>query len=367
MLEGCTDILACEELLAGALKNVRLIGQVPLTDNDIENLSNLVKQTISSNVVKGTRYLKAKAPTSLVFSLVCLGRYYDKDLGFWPVVEQKIGLSELNWQVKWGKFFLEFINKNHLPKFDEEIGLTYVTPILGHVCVPESCLDEYFERILFPLVQRELLNPHDRDEIIFDLKMKREISQNRLRLERQRKELDDDLKAIQKDSKAYKNRLDKYQAIASLLVEEEECQKRGRALTGLEDAKSTKLRLLKRINVMTNRLRELNSEEKQLLARDEFKKQYQSVFDNKSKIEDVIHNYRKLEKELVGKPERKEFPRSCHKQLEIHFFRTLNNTFGTQTSQLDLTQLNSLLVHYQKLQEQKKQFQEDMENSVPRS
>ena len=208
------------------------------------------------------------------------------------------------------------------------------------------------------------LNPHDRDEIIFDLKIKREISQNRLRLERQRKELDDDLKAIQKDSKAYKNRLDKYQAIASLLAEEEECQKRGKALSGLEDAEPTRVRLLGQINVMTNRLRELNSEEKQLLGEiNEFKKQYQCVFDNESKIEDVIHDYRKLKKDLVqANQNEKDSIEVVISNWKSISSEPWNDMLGAHISRLDLIQLNSLLEHCQKLREQKKQIQEDIEN-----
>jgi hypothetical protein len=111
MLEECTDLQACEIILSKAIKRVRLIGEIPLSDGDIEILANHIHNKISPSFSRGTAYLKAKTPTCFVCFLVGMGRFYDKQAGFWPIVEEKVGPVDLNWKVKWGKTFNHYLEK----------------------------------------------------------------------------------------------------------------------------------------------------------------------------------------------------------------------------------------------------------------
>ncbi len=198
MLEDCTDLPSSEIILSEAAKSVRLLGEIPLSEKDIEILASLVRQKIIPNISRGTAYLKAKAPTCFVCVLVGVGRFYDKQAGYWPIVEEKVGSIDLNWKVRWGKIFLQYLKQNGLPEFNEEDGLAYVTPILGHSCIPDCCLDEYFDMILVPLVNRDLHNPLDHQEVLHELNFRRRINANRLDLEKETAEQTEQCKALQR-------------------------------------------------------------------------------------------------------------------------------------------------------------------------
>ena len=94
MLEDCADLPACE---------------ITLSERDIEILANFVRQKITPSISRGTAYLKTKTSTFFVCFLVGMGRFYDKQAGYWPIVEEKVGQIDLNWKVKWGKLFIQYL------------------------------------------------------------------------------------------------------------------------------------------------------------------------------------------------------------------------------------------------------------------
>lgn len=264
MLEICLELSDCEILLAESLTHVRLLGEIPLTDQDIEMLGGMVKEVTTPDISKGTRILKTRYPTCFACFLVGMGRFYGKEVGFWPIVEKKAGPIDINWQGKWGKIFLQFLEQHGLPKFDEEEGLAYVTPILGHACIPDSCLDEYYDRVLFPLINRELLNPFDQEEIILELRVRRIINNNRLELEQKTKKQSKRLGALQTTRRNLQEQLEAYIAIASLLANEDECEKRKIALHGLEDAEFTRRNLVDQIKTATKTIQRLEANGRRL-------------------------------------------------------------------------------------------------------
>jgi len=240
MLEGCNDLAACEFIILELIKNIRLLGEISFSDKDIDILTDLIRQNLIPNISKGFKYLITKTPACFACFLVVMGKFYDKDAGYWPIVEQKIGPIDLNWQVKWGKFFLKFLLDHNLPKFDEEEGLAYVTPILSHVCIPDSCLDEYFEKIVTPLVCGDLYNPFDEQEISADLFWKRNNNFRRLDLEKKIKEKQEINIPLQNSVEKLNNQKQVYQIIASLIADEENCRMMKIKLNGLDNADVTR-------------------------------------------------------------------------------------------------------------------------------
>jgi len=244
MFEIFIDLSTCENILLEASKDVRLISEITLSDEDLDILATLIRQKISPNISKGTYHLRTKAPTCFACFLVGMGRFYDKESGYWPIVEKKVGILDINWKAKWGKIFLQYLEQNDLPIFDEEEGLAYVTPILCHTCIPDCCLDEYFDRVVAPLVNRDLLNPLDKEEILHDLKVRRNINSYRLEAEHLRRKQEERLKVLQNERKNHKSRLVIYHEVVSLLAKKDECESRKIALHGLENAEFTRLNLL---------------------------------------------------------------------------------------------------------------------------
>jgi len=364
MLENCTNLLNCENQLAEAIKPVRLLGEIPLSDQDIELLARLVREVITPSISKGTRYLRTMAPACLACFLVGMGRFYDKETGYWPIVEEKVGKIDINWKVKWGKIFIQYLEDNDLPRFDEEEGLAYVTPILGHTCIPDCCLDEYFDRVLIPLINRDLFNPFDREEVIHDLRVRQKINKSRLELEKKKKEHNVWFKVLQQKNRDLKNQLEKYEDVVSLLAEEEECKRRIEALHGLENAKLTRSNLLSRINDATECIQRLESEGKRLWGEITiFRHRYQPILKVKPQIDDVIHNHVRFNEEL---PEALENEKRLLAAVITEWAKLSiepwNDSFSVEILQLPLEQLLSQIEQYQYLQGNQKTIQEKIGN-----
>jgi len=186
VIEDCSDLAQCEHKLSKEAQNRRLLGEIPLSPEDLDHLGALIHQAIALDISEGTRFLEREAPTCLACFLVWMGIVGYRDGDYWSAVRESTGLVEdPNWERKWGRIFLNFLKTNDLPRFEIEGGLTYVTPILAHGGIPNSCLDEFFERVLLSMVQHDLRDPTDPEEIIYELTVRREDNEERARVEQQ--------------------------------------------------------------------------------------------------------------------------------------------------------------------------------------
>lgn len=186
MLEDCHDLLQCEIKLSWALEQVSLIEQVALSQADQEHLTALICRHISLNPSKGISFLITKAPACLACFLVGMGTVGYNNGNYWTAVAETLDLvPDPNWERKLGESFLELLREHNLPTFDLPDGLRYVTPILIHGGIPNSCLSEYFLSVVSPLVRRDLLNPTDPKEIAQELLVLREADAKRVQAEEQ--------------------------------------------------------------------------------------------------------------------------------------------------------------------------------------
>jgi len=184
MIENCPDLQQCENRLSREVQKVHLLGDIALSNEDLDHLGTLIRQTISPDILRGTRFLKRKAPTCLACFLVWMGIVGYRDGDYWSAVRESTGLVEdPNWERKWGQIFLDLLKINDLPRFEIEGGLTYVTPILAHGGIPNSCLDEFFKKVLLPMIHRELVDPTDPGEIVHELAVRRKDDEERARVE----------------------------------------------------------------------------------------------------------------------------------------------------------------------------------------
>ena len=189
MIEKCKDILECENKLSPITQKVSLLGEFPLSVEEVDKLGAFIKGQISENIQKGTEFLKKKTPTCLACFLVWKGILDYKDGDFWSGIRESTGLSDPNWQTRWGKIFINFLKANGLAFCDIQDAYRYVTPILIHGMIPKFCLDEYFQKILIPMVKHELADPTDHKEISFLLRNRREDDKDRNDIEEEIRKL----------------------------------------------------------------------------------------------------------------------------------------------------------------------------------
>lgn len=183
VLGNCGNHPKCESALSARVEGVRLLGEVPFSEDDYARLKSLVKTLFSGDMTQGTDVLQNETPVCLAFFLVWSGILYYREGDYWSSISDEVPGLDPQWQTTWGSCFISFLESKGLPSFDVPGSHRYVTPILLHGMIPDSCLDEYFKSLLYPLVTRDLVNLDDRGEIRFWLKQKREDHENRGKLE----------------------------------------------------------------------------------------------------------------------------------------------------------------------------------------
>jgi len=319
MIEECEDLLECENKLSLISQEISLLGELPLSIEEIDKLGAFIKGEISENIQKGTEFLKNKTPTCLACFLVWKGILDYKDGDYWSGIRESTGLSDPNWQARWGKIFINFLKANGLAFCDIQNAYRYVTPILIQGMIPNSCLDEYFQKILIPMVKHELADSNDHKEISFLLRNRRED-------EKDRKAIEEEIRKVQTNKyqisrKLSRNRflieiwndLDKIKALEQKVGNPDE-------LASLpEDPLEYKSKKNVAIQNLKKEIEELEKKERQYeQQRKKFSEIDKEVLTNSDAIIQCINILPRLEQELGKVSELKVQETMLKEQIEKH-------------------------------------------------
>lgn len=188
MFCNCTSLEECEKILMSKLDGIDFIGQVQLFDEDFKTLVKLIKDYIYEDNSWGIRYLMKNAPACLAFLLVNCGIYGYKEGNYWACVSEVLGNLDTATQTRLGKFFLEFVNRHNLANIDTESTYKYVAPILIHGGIPQSCLDEYLNKIVMHFYDNQLRHSKQILDYLYEI---REKYQKKNKLEKELEYLKD--------------------------------------------------------------------------------------------------------------------------------------------------------------------------------
>lgn len=167
MLETCRDIFECESTLQQHLPSIRLLGQLPLTDNDLERVFAHMQRSLGGTVNENLPGVIESTPTILACYLVWKG-IQDYDEGtYWISLSSELGRLDTNQQIKLGRFFREFIGAHDLLSVEIPGSLKNITPILLHGIIPRAQIAQFFDQVVYPLVRKELVNPRSKYELAF--------------------------------------------------------------------------------------------------------------------------------------------------------------------------------------------------------
>ncbi len=217
MIENCSDLLQCESKLSEQVRTVGLLGQIEPAPQDLEHLETLIRQAISPDIQAGTRFLTEKAPTCLACFLVWTGIVKYREGSYWPAVQESTSLpDDPTWHASWGQAFIDFLQANNLPRFDVAGSLAYVTPILAHGGIPNSCLAEFFEKIVWPMVEGALDDPTDRGEVIRELIFRRENDKKRASLKQQYDDLRERTRPLRQETQLMRRAIEAYDKVIRL-------------------------------------------------------------------------------------------------------------------------------------------------------
>jgi len=189
MLKTCLDISECESALQQHLPSIRLLGQLPLDDSDLERIFVYIQQSLGGRVSENLSGVIEDTPAILACYLVWKGiQGYDEGV-YWRSLSSELGFLDAGQQARLGKFFREFIKTHDL--FIAEIpgSLKNITPILLHGIIPRTMAARFFDQVVYPLARRELVNPGSKEELAFWLVRKSEAAKKVEHLEVLQKKL----------------------------------------------------------------------------------------------------------------------------------------------------------------------------------
>lgn len=148
-IDNATNIREYEEAFIELIPEILLMGQIDLNENQINNISEIIKDKIKI-LNTNPSYLKRKAPITTSLFLLYTGIKNYEEGNFWGPIYKKLGLNDDNKNLheKLGEAFYYTIEKYNLIKFDTGRN-KYVNQILAHALIVNNYLEEFFEEFLY--------------------------------------------------------------------------------------------------------------------------------------------------------------------------------------------------------------------------
>lgn len=135
---------------------LRIIGEIPLSYADIEEIGSLIKKYVDQHgYFQATQNIQHLYPLSFV-TLLSIFSAYNTQQNFWQAFADFVHLDKGNiFNYKWHHVFVEIVEERGFKFFDAKKARThYVMTIRFHGGIPIYSLPDYFERIVIPTVQR---------------------------------------------------------------------------------------------------------------------------------------------------------------------------------------------------------------------
>jgi redox-sensing transcriptional repressor len=159
-----------EKYLVPQVRQVEILGELPLTCENAQQLGRLFGQLFHKRGPAGSERIIQKAyratfATFLVIQGVC--GYEEGD--YWSGVGQATDQDlDANWKLRLGQLFETTIRTFGLTTFPDypPRAHRYLSRILGHGGIPNYCLDDYFENLLRPAVTRDVYADMSVEELI---------------------------------------------------------------------------------------------------------------------------------------------------------------------------------------------------------
>ncbi|TDP12528.1 coiled-coil domain-containing protein [Halanaerobium congolense] len=148
-IDKSNNIREYEETFIKLIPKISLLGQIDLNENQINNISEIMKDKIKI-LNTNPSYLKRKAPITTALFLLYTGIKDYQEGNFWGPVYKELELEEDNTRLheKLGEVFYYTLEKYNLIKLDPGRN-KYVNQILAHALIVNNYLQEYFEEFLY--------------------------------------------------------------------------------------------------------------------------------------------------------------------------------------------------------------------------
>ena len=175
MLKACVSLADCERVLIEGIQKVRFIGEIQLSAEDVQKITNLITCTLTPDPGIGFKQLGENAPAVTSVFLVWQGITGYEEGDYWTSVLETAGLKGSKWQERFGKIFIDFLKSMGLPRIHIRGALPFVSPILLHGGVPKSCLNQFFEYVIWDLIESDLTSNNEVKDYLYSLRKDEQI------------------------------------------------------------------------------------------------------------------------------------------------------------------------------------------------
>ena len=148
------DLLEKELYYSPQLRGVELVGEIPISKDELSLLAHLFRDAFSQHSAKEVlEAIEKLAPASFVIFLVGQGVYGYNGGDYWSSVEEALGCKT---GFVFGQTFERIIRRHRLASFEElqKKSTRYVSLILAHGGVPVYSLDDYFSNYVLTSIHR---------------------------------------------------------------------------------------------------------------------------------------------------------------------------------------------------------------------
>lgn len=165
-LLSSSPLAAWEAQLAPMLAGVELIGEIPLSEEDVTQISKHIRTLFERHQIRDVLDAIARqySATFLAF-MVGQGIYAYYSGEFWPAVDAALGQTCDH--VALGRLFEQLLQRFEKPVFRDlqEKSLRYVSQVLAHGGIPVYCLKDFFSNIVLPSALRPQLVSLEGEEL----------------------------------------------------------------------------------------------------------------------------------------------------------------------------------------------------------
>lgn len=163
------ELIEKESFYSPKLGNVELVGEIPISSNELSVLGNLFRDVFLKHPVKiALEAVEKGAPASFAVFLVGQGIFGYNGGDYWSSVENALGCKT---GFVFGQVFERILHKYRLVSFEElqKKSTRYVSLILAHGGIPVYSLDDYFLNYILASVSRPQYMGLDGDELLSEL------------------------------------------------------------------------------------------------------------------------------------------------------------------------------------------------------
>lgn len=156
-----------EKILEDQFKQIELIGELDISESDIQDLASGLRACIERyGHKKGLDTLLKNFPCTWMTFLVFQGVYGYSEGDFWSSTAEAVGIENRQALSVWGRLFCQLLERFDLPIFPNQEGHRYVTRVLLHGGIPLSELSRFFDVFLARAISDPGLNELEPGDLI---------------------------------------------------------------------------------------------------------------------------------------------------------------------------------------------------------